>query len=132
MKYTITHTCGHEETVYLVGTNVHGERDRKLAYFASKPCPECELKNAESKYELCDLTGSEKQIAWARKIRVKAIKNVEEKLDYALNANLSDNDHKTVVNKSIAIRNFYKDQSSAAWWIGNRNNTDTALARAVR
>ena len=28
-QYNIHHTCGHEETVQIYGTNVHGERQRK-------------------------------------------------------------------------------------------------------
>lgn len=132
MKYMIKHSCEHEERVDLFGTNVHGERDRKAAYLASKPCYECEMAAAESEYELCDLTGSEKQIAWARRIRAAAIKDVEEKLDSAAKMDLSDTEHKIVTDKSAAIRKFYKTQGSAAWWIDNRSSTDIALARAVR
>lgn len=44
MKYDITHTCGHERRIDITGTNVHGERDRKVKYFESCPCPECYAK----------------------------------------------------------------------------------------
>lgn len=49
MKYEITHTCGHTSTKNITGTNVHGERDRKVAYHESTPCDTCyaEAKAAE-------------------------------------------------------------------------------------
>jgi deoxycytidylate deaminase len=46
-QYTIKHTCGHEEVVNICGTNVHGERDRKVAWLESKPCHECEKSQFE-------------------------------------------------------------------------------------
>lgn len=57
----------------------HAERDRKVAWLESKPCRECE------RQEVCDenlggaaeLTGSEKQIAWANDIRAEAIAAVK-------------------------------------------------------
>lgn len=40
-KYQITHTCGHTETHEIFGTNSHGERDRKEAWFATTLCSDC-------------------------------------------------------------------------------------------
>ena len=60
-KYTITHTCGHEEVITLFGPNK--EREEKIAWLESQPCVQCRLAGTE------DLKGSEKQRAWASEIR---------------------------------------------------------------
>ena len=80
MKYDITYSCGHKGTVYICGKS--DRRERKLKYFQEYVlCPECYKKEKEteflekkSKYSaLPELTGTPKQIAWAEKIRIKAI-----------------------------------------------------------
>lgn len=75
MKYTVTYSCGHAGTVELFGPE--RDRERKLEWYRdSAVCPECYAKQQaeeraaiESQYTLPALTGSEKQIAWAEKIR---------------------------------------------------------------
>lgn len=75
MKYTVTYSCGHAGTVELFGPE--RDRERKLEWYRdSAVCPECYAKQQaderaaiESQYDLPALTGSEKQIAWAEKIR---------------------------------------------------------------
>ncbi|MEF2736057.1 MAG: hypothetical protein U0N15_02370 [Bifidobacterium choerinum] len=74
-QYHIVHTCGHEETVQIYGTNVHGERTRKAEWLESKPCRECEREALREKTLVgaAELTGSDKQVAWANDLRAKAI-----------------------------------------------------------
>lgn len=71
----IIHTCGHEETVQIYGTNVHGERTRKAEWLESKPCRECEREALRETTigGAAELTGSDKQVAWANDLRAKAI-----------------------------------------------------------
>lgn len=79
MKYEVTYSCGHTGTVELFGKGT--DRENKLQWYKKyAKCPECYAKKKEEKlvsleqrYELCDLIGSEKQIAWARNIREKKI-----------------------------------------------------------
>lgn len=73
-KYTVTHTCGHRSDRTLYGK--HSERDRKLAWWAGQPCAVCiraeETRRAQAHAgtrSLPDLIGTEKQIAWAERIR---------------------------------------------------------------
>lgn len=81
-QYNIHHTCGHEETVQIYGTNVHGERQRKAEWLESKPCRECERKTMrdENLTGAAELTGSDKQINWANDLRAKAIDDIKTKL----------------------------------------------------
>lgn len=41
MKYNITRFCGHDEKVDILGSNAHGERDRRAAFEANKLCRVC-------------------------------------------------------------------------------------------
>lgn len=63
-KYTITHACGHEETVQLYGP--YKDRERKAAWMAEQDCPECRIKARAEAAKAKGLTeGTDKQIAWA-------------------------------------------------------------------
>lgn len=81
-QYNIRHTCGHEETVQIYGTNVHGERQRKAEWLESKPCRDCERKamREENLTGAAELTGSDKQVDWANDLRAKAIGDIKTKL----------------------------------------------------
>lgn len=81
-KYSIVHTCGHEETVQIYGTNVHGERTRKAEWLESKPCRNCEREalREDMLAGAAELNGSDKQVAWANDLRDKAIKEARELL----------------------------------------------------
>lgn len=81
-QYNIHHTCGHEETVQIYGTNVHGERTRKAEWLESKPCRDCERKamRDENLAGAAELEGSEKQVNWANDLRAKAIGDIKAKL----------------------------------------------------
>ena len=77
-KYTVTHSCGHDEEVTLFGPT--RERERKLEWLASIPCKECREREAKrvtdertKELGLPELQGSEKQINWAQGIRLEKI-----------------------------------------------------------
>lgn len=81
-QYNICHTCGHEETVQIYGTNVHGERQRKAEWLESKSCRDCERKamREENLTGAAELEGSEKQVKWANDLRANAIGEIKTKL----------------------------------------------------
>ena len=81
-QYNIRHTCGHEETVQIYGTNVHGERQRKAEWLESKPCRDCEREEMRegNLAGAAELEGSEKQVSWANDLRAKAIGDIKAKL----------------------------------------------------
>lgn len=73
-NYTITYACGHEGSVNLYGS--YDERDRKIAWLETQDCPHCKKARIKARVDsiteeknLPALTGSEKQIAWAKEIR---------------------------------------------------------------
>ena len=82
MKYDITYSCGHAGTVELYGKT--SERESKIRWYETTAvCPECYKKQQEeaaetiTKYELPELGGSEKQVAWAKKLMGSAITVLE-------------------------------------------------------
>lgn len=77
-KYDVTYSCGHTDTVQLYGKNE--ERERKLKWMENSLCPECykkwkcednkqKAKEILGNIELPNLTGTEKQIAYAESLR---------------------------------------------------------------
>lgn len=82
-KYTVKHTCGHIENIELFGKI--SDRECKIRQMEQQECPKCQLakelkcieeKNAE--LGLQSLLGSEKQIAWGSKIRIKFLEIVDD------------------------------------------------------
>ena len=102
-QYDIHHTCGHEETVQIYGTNVHGERTRKAEWLESKPCRDCE-REAVREANLAgaaELEGSEKQVSWANDLRANASGAIKAK-------------HATLDTQYIAAAQDWKDAQRKA------------------
>lgn len=77
-KYDVTYSCGHTDVVQLYGKNA--DRERELRKMSSRLCPDCYKKwvNEENarqaaeilgELQLPELTGTEKQIAYAKSLR---------------------------------------------------------------
>lgn len=94
MKYYVTFSCGHEGEVNLYGKAK--DRDRRIAWYEEEGiCPDCYRKMKEeerrkadeelaayadkikTEWNLPELEGTEKQVAWARKIRASYFKKFE-------------------------------------------------------
>lgn len=148
-RYAVTYSCGHEAEVALFGP--HKERERKIEWMRqSALCPACYVAardaerqkaqaDAEAKAErdgLPALLGSEKQIAWAERIR-------REKMDalYKLAAIADPYNGKDA---SMAEAKAYAEfaeriftaalmaveaKAEAGWWINRRDDAVTQLIR---
>lgn len=120
MKYQVTFSCGHEGRVDLFGKN--REREYKLEQFARDICPECAAAQRAKKEEesgLPELEGSEKQVAWATKIRQNLITEFAgwQKKDYEAFEFLN-NKTKEQVNGLFEAALM---QTQATFWINNRS-----------
>ena len=60
--YGITYRCGHEDTVQIYGTNVHGEREKKAAWYGSIGCPACRAAKASEE----QIAAADRIIAWLK------------------------------------------------------------------
>lgn len=124
-KYTINHTCGHQVTIQLFGA--YKDRERRIAYLETCECDECRKAKANAaaaaaKEErgLSDLTGSEKQVAWANTIREQAYKALD-----CLTPYTDKEQVKTIVD---GWRKKMDAQTQAKWWIDNRFDMPKPLA----
>ena len=74
MKYMVEHSCGHCVEHELFGPT--RDRERKIEWMATIPCPECREKEAKeaamafaAERGLPELTGTQKQVDWALSLR---------------------------------------------------------------
>lgn len=135
MKYDITCACGHGITVELYGKS--DSRERKLNAMKKAICPECEAKKSMEQAEALNLPilhGSDRQIAWATKIRNDLIVRIENRLKDKLNnfrsaleaRKLSENEINKLYNdaekQAKEVISYVKnDLQKASWWIDNQN-----------
>ena len=111
MWYYGTFSCGHEGRVNIIGKT--SERQRKADwYFSNNVCEECRQKAFEKEkeeaaqkakdFDFPVLSGTEKQVEWANAIRVSFYEHFE--------------------SKSIPVDNIILKESSARFWIDNRDD----------
>lgn len=122
MKYNVKYGCGHEGTVALFGPT--RERERKLEWMSDNLCPDCYKKqqakiiaDKAATLGLPELTGSEKQVAWAMKIRAgiyDLMKSRGERM-LCLGAGLDAQQCKLAIQYAIS-------QDAASWWIDKRES----------
>ena len=128
-QYDITYRCGHTDTVQIYGTNVHGERESKAAWYGTIDCPKCQAANtikANKEEGMADLEGSDKQIAWAESIRGKIMPQLDAERQGCA-------DHGATAEQLAKIDTvlaWLRGQKSAAWWIDHRLSSHTALRAA--
>lgn len=143
-KYDVTFSCGHTDTVVLFGKVK--DRERKIEWYESSClCPECyeaekqrkfdeanAKATAEAKeYGLPELTGSEKQVAWANTLRQKWIAETEKWIDYSesrlergrFQDNYEDAEmlRKAIAGMKKAMETRLLAETSARFWIDNRD-----------
>jgi hypothetical protein len=143
-KYTVTYTCGHTDTIQLIGPI--RDREWRLAREGEKLCPDCyrakleadrQKQNSEAAEAnridgLPELQGSEKAVAWAESIR----KSMIDKFDKLFMSKIPDEkkaehpeEYRSVVKGFEAL----KQHVDASWWIDNRLNDDFyGLQRLVK
>lgn len=135
MKYTVTFSCGHEATVDLFGKT--SERERRITWYEKEGiCPDCYRKmkederrqadaelaayadKIETEYNLPKLEGTEKQVAWARKIRAGVIRAWEAK-------------HNIFYDEFITIRRGKVEEESNAYRYKIKHGATSEEAKAA-
>lgn len=133
--YYGTYSCGHEGRVNVVGPQK--DRPWKIEREFKKLCLDCyEKKRAEKakvaekeakKMELPELSGSEKQVAWANTIRMDFIKFVKGKVESEEAQKLESYSDENKNEVLQALDNFVKANTEAEYWIDNRFGTNYLL-----
>lgn len=130
-KYEIKHSCGHTERVSICGTNVHGERDRKIAWLESRPCRECEAAEdarAARLEGLAELEGSPKQVAWASDIRWDVLDKMEGFVARMEDGGIAPSMREKADEIFAAMRAEVVGQESAKWFIEHGRHYDAREA----
>lgn len=153
-KYDIKFSCGHTETRDLIGKVK--DRERKIEYFEEHGlCSECweaekkrefERQNQKAaeearEYGLPELTGSEKQVAWATTLRQQFIADTErfigtreEKLASGLfAADLTGQAQLETILRGmrVAVEERLLTETSARYWIDSRGIDNNEWLRAM-
>lgn len=126
-KYNVTYSCGHSGEVQLFGS--HDERERKLAWYRDVAvCPDCyrarqQVEAAKLTEGLVELTGTEKQVAWANDLRARLIKELHER--YPKSSGEKGEKRDKLFELLPAAIN---ERREAKWWIDNRDDLVRAIA----
>lgn len=122
----VTYSCGHEGREQMTGP--HRDRESRVALIGrSKLCPECYAKELEEtrsrefeaakrsseEMKLPDLTGTEKQVAWATKIRADIFSK-----NLTLLGEITD---QGLLEYSKARILKMREQTTAKYWIDGRD-----------
>ncbi len=147
-KYTAHHICGHDAELQLYGPGK--ERERRLRWLATVPCMDCkraaeQAARAEASVAaaaqaeiagLPNLTGSEKQVAWAETIRRDRLAQLDKVLDALRQpaSRLTEAGRADLFAALDRLAGEYRGQAEARWWIDHRGMslTTTDLAQAIR
>lgn len=126
-SYDITYKCEHEGSVNIVGPEK--DRPRKREWLATQLCPNCKKEQAAKSVDewteahgLVALQGSDKQVAWANKIRKELLEGMEPYI------NIEDED--PLLPYIIQVRDFAASQTTARWWIDQQAHTSKTWLRA--
>lgn len=128
---TVIRFCGHPEEVQIRGTDARGERDRQARRLAAELCTGCQGSvhadvNARAA-EVAEgagwpqLTGSDKQVAWAQTIRVDQLAALATTLAATTPAGVAG--QVTALYRDVLLR-----QTDAAWWIAYKARDAARLA----
>lgn len=113
--------CGHEESISITGKG----QSEKFKWMLNDECPKCKEKRRKEKYdkenakaieeskaiEFPSLIGTEKQIAWASKIRLDHYKRIQSYLERIEESKLKNKTLYREVSKNLF------DNPNAAYWI---------------
>jgi hypothetical protein len=110
---TVTYSCDHTHNTDVADSFTGAERLKRLDWLSKKPCYACFLAQQEANIAEMTvgwpaLTGTDKQIGWASKIRAAKIQ-----LAAAADSGMGDT-------RSSLLALSYRDQAAAKWWIDNR------------
>lgn len=126
-KYSVTYSCGHTETRQLYGKET--QRQSYIAWAGSAGrCAACAAQDkesgieaAEAEHDLPSLTGSEKQIAWARSIRSNLITDLMAFLA-PMQAKAEQIDQMADFERRVAlVLQTVCAQTTARYWIDNKD-----------
>lgn len=118
-KYDISYSCGHTDTVNIIGR----DRERRIRFLEAGLCFDCykiqrrqEAQAQSEERELPPLQGSEKQVAWAMTIRVGILKRMERMIEQEMPPFSEDESRVEAQRRlTLALDALYKEPSAKRW-----------------
>ncbi|GIV50567.1 MAG: hypothetical protein KatS3mg038_1088 [Candidatus Kapaibacterium sp.] len=135
MLIQVTRSCGHQEWVRSKAPLY--QRDNVIARESRKMCAECytaqraaQAQQVAQELSLPQLTGSDKQIAWASDIRQQMLVATADLRAQAEKAvEHPERDPQGTAPVVLAVHNeIINTRTEASWWIDNRNTNWVQLA----
>lgn len=138
--YYGTYSCGHEGRVDIGGPQK--DRQRKADWYFSGMCPECAQKKKveerekenqaaaerSAEMDLPELSGTEKQIAWANTIRIRQIENFNKRISRVA-TKLKEKGLEIIPETNIGIKEvidaveyYIRANTDARYWIDHRDD----------
>lgn len=135
-NYLIHYACGHNETKQLYGK--HTAREQYIEWAAkSGTCSCCKANDAaaataaiETEHGLPALTGSDKQIAWARTLRATAVKAVADFVN-ATRARCPADKIAELEGQAEVVLQALAGKADARYWIDSRDMAAHQRAAAL-
>lgn len=127
-NYKISYSCGHTEDKQLFGKEA--DRQRYIAWAQNGAvCSNCRasdkaaaVADLEAEHDLPALTGSEKQIAWARTLRAERMGDFSKMIDQ-MRGRVKPGAETEFENTAASYMVQLAGQSAAKWWIDGRDLT---------
>lgn len=123
MKYPVTYKCGHEDCVDLCGPVK--TRMWRLEQMEDELCPECRRKAENERVTklaeengLAQLSGTEKQVAWAMKLRQDILDSLL-RLDKEVDKGVNNEAVKEDIQKAIA---YVSERKDSKYFIDGRHD----------
>lgn len=135
-KYNITYSCGHAGICALFGKETI--RQHYIAWAGRDGlCGVCRTSNreaacvaVETEHDLPTLSGSPKQIAWAREIRTTKVGEVADFV-HAARARTPPEKADRFEQHAAAVMQGLYGQAVARWWIDNREQSARTMAETA-
>ena len=128
-KYTVEYKCGHTGTVELFGKT--SDREWRLEQLAKGICPDCEeaelrkvIAEFNAERELPALSGTDRQVAWADKLRMYAIRMIEDGYGMMSDGSPDKDPMSQVLQEMYSI-------SDARFWIDHRDDGKYVIVSTV-
>ena len=122
MKYDVTYKCGHSGVLDLGGKTK--DREWKVEQAQYNLCPDCyraakqrEMEEELAKYDLPELTGTERQVKWATDIRFK----FAHEANRIMNEDRYKNNSEFIEKYEKTYKSVVDVETTSKWWIENRD-----------
>lgn len=136
-KYSVTYSCGHTETKELYGAE--SERRSYIEWAAKSgscaACAQAEKAGAdlatEAEYDLPELTGSDKQVAWARKIRADLFRRIAEELTIRRANAIKTGKAAEYDERTGRMMRLLATETAARWWIDHKDDNSSTMMQGL-